>query len=89
LEIRANAALDSGLVAVGYPAAREIIRRYFDCHAIPFEDADAKTAELARDRGENSGSVVQGHAKRRTRKNLGYGPFEFYQVFFGDTVLWV
>jgi len=85
----ANGALASGLVAVGYPAAREIVRRYFDCHAIPFEDADAKAAELPRDRGEDSGSVVQGYAKRRARKNLCHGPFEFYQVFFGDTVLWV
>ena len=74
-------------MAVGYPAAGEIVRRHFDRHAIPFQDADTEAAEFSRDRGENCGSVVEGHAERRARKDFGDGPFEFYQVFFGDTVL--
>ncbi len=75
------------LVAVGYAAAREIVRRHFDRHAIPFEDADAEAAELACDGCEHSGSVVERHAERRARKDFGDGPFELNQIFFGDTVL--
>jgi hypothetical protein len=77
----------SDLVAVCYPAAGEIVWRHFDSHAIAFEYANAKAAELARDRRENSGSVVERNAKRGARKDFGNGPFEFNQVFFGDTVL--
>lgn len=79
----------SDFVSVRYPAASEVIRRHFHRHAIPFEDADTEAAELSRDRRENSSSVVEGHAERSARKDLGDGPFEFYQVFFGDTVLGV
>ncbi len=74
-------------MSVRYPAAGEVVRRYFDGYAIAFEDANAEAAELAGDGRENCGSVVQGHAERSARKDLGDSPFEFNQVFFGDTVL--
>lgn len=74
-------------MAVRYAAAGEIVGRHFDSHAIPFEDADAKAPELSRDCSENGGSVIKRYAKRRARKDFGDGPFEFNQVFFGDTVL--
>ena len=72
---------------VGDSAAGQIVWRHFDGHAIPFEDADAEAAKFARDGRENRGSVFEGHAKRRARKDFGDGPFEFNQVFFGDTIL--
>jgi hypothetical protein len=75
------------LVAVGYATAGKIVRRHFDCHAIPFEDADTEAAEFSRDRGEHGGSVVESHAERCARKDFGDCPFKLYQIFFGDTVL--
>ena len=77
----------SGLVAVGYASAREIIGRHFDSHTVAFEDANAKAAELAGDGREHGCPVVEGHAERGARKDFGDGPFEFDQIFFGDTVL--
>jgi hypothetical protein len=77
----------SDLVSVRYASASEIVWGNFDGHAIAFQDADAKAAKLARDGREYSGSVVECHAERRARKNLGDGSLEFYQVFFGDMVL--
>jgi hypothetical protein len=74
-------------VTVGNSAAGQIVRRHFHRHAIPFEDADTEPAELARDGRENRGSVFEGNAKRRARKDFRDGPFEFNQVFFGDTIL--
>jgi len=76
-------------VTVRYASAREIIGRHLDCHAVAFEDSNAKAAELAGDGRQDGCSVVEGHAERRARKDFGDGPFELDQVFFGDTVLWV
>jgi hypothetical protein len=82
-------ALLSGFMTVRYASAGEIIGRHFDGHAVAFENANAEAAELAGDGREHSCPVVEGHAERRARKDFGDGPFEFDQIFFGDTVLWV
>jgi hypothetical protein len=74
-------------VPVGDSAAGQVVWRHFDGHPIAFEDADTKAAELARDRRENRSSVFEGNAKRGARKDFGDGPFEFNQIFFGDTIL--
>ena len=74
-------------MSVRNPAAGEIVRRHFNRHTVAFEDTNTETAELAGDGREHGGSVVERHAKRCARKDFGNGPFEFYQVFFGDTVL--
>lgn len=76
--------LASGLVAVGDAAAREIVRRDFHRHAVTFENADAEPAQLARDGREHLGAIVQRHAERRARQNLGDGSFELDQIFLGD-----
>ena len=77
----------SGLVSVRNPAARQIVRRYLNRYTVAFEDTNAKAAEFAGDGCQHCRAIVQRHTKRRARKDFGDGPFEFYQVFFGDTVL--
>ncbi len=74
-------------MAVRYASAGQIVRRYLNRHAVAFENANAKAAELSRDGREYGGSVIKCHAERRARQDFGDGPFEFDQVFFGDTVL--
>ncbi len=74
-------------MAVRYPAARQIIRRYLNRHTVAFEDANAEPAEFAGYGCEHCRAIVQRYTKRRARKDFGDGPFEFNQVFFGDTVL--
>ena len=74
-------------MSVRYATAGKIVRGHLDSHAIPFEDADAETAELAGDGRQHSCPIIEGYAERRARKDFGDGPFEFNQVFFGDTVL--
>jgi hypothetical protein len=76
-------------VTVRYASAREIVRRHLYSHAVAFEDANAKATELAGDGRQDGCPVIEGHAERGARKDFGDGPFEFDQVFFGDTVLWV
>jgi hypothetical protein len=77
----------SGFVAVGYATTGEVVGRHFDRDTVAFENADAKAAELAGYCREHRGSVVERYTKRGARQDFSYGPFEFNQVFFGDTVL--
>ena len=74
-------------MSVRYASAREIIRRHLNRHAVAFENANTEAAELAGDGREHGCPVIEGHAERRARKDFGDGPFEFDQIFFGDTVL--
>jgi len=74
-------------MSVRYASAREIIGRHLDRHAVAFENANAEAAELAGDGREHGCPVIEGHAERRARKDFGDGPFEFDQIFFGDTIL--
>ena len=79
--------LQSGLVSVRNPAAGQIVRRYLNRYTVAFEDTNAKAAEFTGDGCQHCRAIVQRDAKRRARKDFGDGPFEFNQVFFGDTVL--
>jgi len=50
-------------MSVRYAPAREIVRRHFNRHAVAFEYANAKAAELAGDGREHGCSVIKGHAE--------------------------
>ncbi len=69
---------------------RPRVRSYGDTSTVtrsPSRIRMRKAAELACDGREDGGSVIKGHAERSARKDFGDGPFEFNQIFFGDTVL--
>ena len=69
------------------PPTGKIVGRYFDRHAVAFEDADTEAAELPRDGGQYFGPVVERHPKRGAWEHFCDGTFELDQIFFGDAFL--
>src|SRR5712691_2998169 len=64
------------------PAAREVVRRQLDLHAVAREDPDEVHPHLAAHVREHPVAVVQLHSEHRVRQRLHHGPFDLDRVFF-------
>ena len=64
----------------GDAAAREIVWRDFDRHAIAREHSDAVTPHITSQRREHFMTALDGHAERGVRQQLGDGTFKFDRV---------
>src|SRR2546426_875286 len=64
------------------PAAREVVRRQLDLHAVARQDPDEVHPHLAAHVREHPVAVVQLHSEHRVRQRLHHGPFDLDRVFF-------
>src|SRR5712691_849912 len=70
------------LESIRDPAAREVVRRQLDLHAVAREDPDEVHPHLAAHVREHPVAVVQLHSEHRVRQRLHHGPFDLDRVFF-------
>src|SRR5262245_12898667 len=68
------------LVAEIDPAARQVVRRHLDDHAVADAGADAKLAHLPRHVSEQLMVIVERDAVVAVRQHLGHGAIEFEQL---------
>src|SRR5262249_38266213 len=67
----------------GDAAARQIVRRDFDPHAIAGEHADAEPAHVAAEGGEYGVVFADGHPEGGVGEHFGDGAFELDRVLLG------
>src|SRR5438445_9869605 len=64
-------------------AAREVVRRQLDLHAVPGQDPDEVHPHLAADVGQHAMAALRLDAEHRVRQRLHHGPLDLDRVFFG------
>src|SRR5687768_12310692 len=70
-------------VPVDDPAAREVVRRKLDLHAVARQDADVVLAHLSRDVAEDAMAVVEVDPEHHVRQRLDDRAVELDRVFLG------
>src|SRR5687768_4029672 len=71
------------LEPVSDAAAREVVRRQLDLHAVAGQDADEVHAHLAAHVGEHAMAALQLHSEHRVRQRLHHRALHLDRVFFG------